>query len=129
MDGNFGGTLPQRIKRAVAIVLLDISRWICLWRVAKRILKYRGRHRPDMAPGCQERFDLEFIKWIWTYPAKSRPAKLALLSATGPDQRVVIVRSTREARRFLVETKREIDLRRLGESFSARSARAPIDGK
>lgn len=113
MDGNFGGTLPQRIKRADAIILLDISRWICLWRVAKRAVKYRGRHRPDMAPGCQERFDLEFIKWIWNYPTRSKPAKLALLSATGPDQRVVILRSSGEVARFLEETKRELELRKL----------------
>ena len=121
MDGNFGGTLPQRIKRADAIILLDTSRWICLWRVAKRAVKYRGRHRPDMTPGCQERFDLEFIKWIWTYPAKSRPAKLALLSATGPDQRVVILRSSGEVSRFLSETRREVALRRLGETLATGS--------
>ena len=117
MDGNFGGTLPQRIKRADAIILLDVSRWICLWRVARRAVKYRGRHRPGMAPGCQERFDLEFIKWIWRYPTRSKPAKLALLSATDPDQRVVILRSNAEIRRFLEETRREEELRELSESL------------
>jgi adenylate kinase family enzyme len=117
MDGNFGGTLPQRIKRADAIILLDVSRWICLWRVARRAVKYRGRHRPDMAPGCQERFDLEFIKWIWRYPTQSKPAKLALLSATDPDQRVVILRSSGEIRRFLEETRREQELRELSASL------------
>ena len=116
MDGNFGGTLPQRIKRADAIILLDISRWVCLWRVAKRAIKYRGRHRPDMPPGCQERFDLEFIRWIWSYPSKSRPAKMAFLSATGPDQRVVILRSNGEIRHFLRETEREQALRELSRS-------------
>ena len=122
IDGNFGATLPQRIKRADAIILLDVSRWVCLWRVAKRALKYRGRHRPDMAPGCQERFDLEFIRWIWTYPRKSRPAKLALLSATGPDQRVVILRSGREVRHFLDETSRERHLRELSLSILNKSS-------
>lgn len=122
MDGNFGGTLPQRIKRADAIILLDISRWVCLWRVAKRVVKYRGRHRPDMAPGCQERFDLEFIRWIWKYPAKSRPAKLALLSATGPDQRVVILGSGRDVRHFLKETERERRLRELSLSILNKSS-------
>jgi adenylate kinase family enzyme len=121
MDGNFGGTLPQRIKRADAIILLDISRWVCLWRIAKRIVKYRGRHRPDMTPGCQERFDLEFIRWIWSYPTRSKPAKLALLSATGPDQRVVILGSGREVRHFLDETRRERDLGELSRSLVKKS--------
>jgi adenylate kinase family enzyme len=121
MDGNFGGTLPQRIKRADAIVLLDISRWICLWRVAKRAVKYRGMHRPDMAPGCQERFDLEFVRWIWNYPKKSKPAKLALLSATGPDQRVVILRTSREVADFLDETRRENELRKLSVALAGKT--------
>ena len=117
MDGNFGGTLPRRMQRADAIILLDISRWICLWRVGTRFLKYRGRHRPDMTPGCHERFDWEFVRWIWNYPSNSKPAKLALLSVTGPDQRVAILRSPREMRRFLQDTKREVDLRRFSQSL------------
>ena len=121
MDGNFGGTLPQRIKRADAIILLDISRWICLWRVAKRAIKYRGRHRPDMTPGCHERFDWEFVKWIWRYPKRSLPAKLALLEASGPDQRVVILRSGREVKRFLDETRREVELRTLSAALVAKA--------
>jgi len=121
MDGNFGGTLPQRIKRADAIILLDISRWVCLWRVGKRIAKYRGRHRPDMTPGCRERFDLELIRWIWNYPRRSKPAKLALLSATGPDQRVVILGSSREVRHFLDDTRRERELGELSRSLVSKS--------
>jgi adenylate kinase family enzyme len=128
MDGNFGGTLLQRIKRADAIILLDVSRWVCLWRVARRAVKYRGRHRPDMAPGCQERFDLEFIKWIWRYPTQSKPAKLALLSATGPDQRVVILRSNAEIGRFLGETSRERELRKLSVSLVGSRTTAPNKG-
>jgi adenylate kinase family enzyme len=121
MDGNFGGTLPQRMKRADAIILLDISRWICLWRVAMRFVKYRGRHRPDMTPGCHERFDREFVRWIWSYPSKSRPAKLALLAASAPDQRVVILQSNREVSSFLEETKREVSLRRLSSALIGRT--------
>jgi hypothetical protein len=72
-----------------------------------------------MPPGCQERFDWEFISWIWNYPSKSRPAKEALLSATGPDQRVVILRSAREIRSFLDETRREQALRKLSVSLAS----------
>jgi adenylate kinase family enzyme len=121
MDGNFGGTLPQRLRRADAVILLDTSRWVCLWRVAKRFMKYRGRHRPDMTPGCQERFDWEFVKWIWNYPSRSKPAKLALLEASTPDQRVVILQSNRDVARFLEETRREVDLRKLSAALAAKA--------
>lgn len=121
MDGNFGGTLPQRMRRADAIILLDISRWVCLWRVAKRAVKYRGMHRPDMTPGCHERFDLEFIRWIWNYPRKSKPAKVALLEASTPDQRVVVLQSSREISEFLEETRREVELRTLSAALAAKA--------
>lgn len=70
MDGNFGGTLDLRIKRADTIVFLDLPRLVCLYRVIRRRLTYRGTNRPDMAEGCHEKIDLEFLFWIWNYPAK-----------------------------------------------------------
>ena len=37
MDGNYGGTLDQRIVAADTIIFLDISRLTCLFRVIKTI--------------------------------------------------------------------------------------------
>ncbi|HEK9482816.1 TPA: DNA topology modulation protein FlaR, partial [Streptococcus equi subsp. equi] len=34
------------------------------YRAFKRYLKYRGQTRPDMAENCNEKFDVEFMKWI-----------------------------------------------------------------
>lgn len=120
MDGNFGGTFPQRLERCDTVVLLDLPRLVCLWRVIKRHARYRGATRPDMAADCPERLEWEFIRWIWNYPSKSRPEKLEQMAATGPDQRVVILSSTREVRRFLDETRREVELRRLSAGLASR---------
>lgn len=67
IDGNYGGTMAQRIERADAVVYLDYPTWLCLWRAAGRAWRYRGRSRPDMAPGCPERFDLAFFWYILTF--------------------------------------------------------------
>ncbi|HVF90708.1 MAG TPA: AAA family ATPase, partial [Blastocatellia bacterium] len=49
MDGNYSGTLDVRLQACDTVIFLDISRLICLWRVLKRLIKYRNRSRPDMA--------------------------------------------------------------------------------
>ena len=67
IDGNYGGTMAARLERADTVVYLDYPTWLCLWRASKRVWRYRGRARPDMAPGCPERFDLEFFLYILTF--------------------------------------------------------------
>ncbi|ERG66649.1 hypothetical protein M467_05080 [Exiguobacterium chiriqhucha RW-2] len=64
IDGNYGGTLDLRVDAADTIVFLDLPRTVCTYRVLKRMLKYRGKTRPDMGPGCEERFDPKFLKWV-----------------------------------------------------------------
>src|SRR5687767_13223841 len=76
MDGNYSGTLDLRIPAADTIVFLDLPRIVCLWRVLRRRLAFRGRTRPEMHPDCPERITWEFIDWIWTYPTRSRPRVL-----------------------------------------------------
>ena len=66
-----------RVPRAEAIVWLDLSRRIYFPRAVWRIVQSNGRVRPDLAPGCPEKVDLEFLfKWVWTYPTRSRPRDL-----------------------------------------------------
>ncbi|MEM6700587.1 MAG: hypothetical protein AAF599_19435 [Bacteroidota bacterium] len=65
MDGNYRGTFDIRIPKADTIILLDRSKWLCLFRAIKRILRYYGKTRPDMAADCPERFDWEFLKYIY----------------------------------------------------------------
>jgi adenylate kinase family enzyme len=101
MDGNYGGTLEIRLNAADTVVFLDLPRELCLWRIVSRRLRYAGRSRPDMAPGCEERLTWEFIRWVWTYPARRRPSILRTLSAYAPGRRIVRLRSTRAVDGFL----------------------------
>ena len=64
IDGNYGGTMEIRLNAADTIIFLDIHRVICVYRAFKRIVQYRNITRPDMGEGCEERFDLQFFKWI-----------------------------------------------------------------
>jgi adenylate kinase family enzyme len=90
-----------RLERCDTVVFLDLPRAVCLWRVLKRQITFRGRSRPDMAPGCPERLTFEFVQWIWTYPERRRPAILQSLRTLGPHQRGFVLSSGRAVRRFL----------------------------
>lgn len=103
MDGNYGGTMDLRLARCDTVVFLDLPRVVCLWRVVKRWMKYRGRSRPDLPDGCAERLTWEFATWIWTYPTRRRPEILARLTALTADQRVVHLTSQRAVAGFVGE--------------------------
>ena len=101
LDGNFGGTLELRLKYCDTIVFLDMPRLLCVWRVMKRRLLYRNRSRPDMAEGCNEKIDLDFLLWVWNYSRRSRPKVVKLLREQAGEKEVVWLRSRREVQNFL----------------------------
>lgn len=102
MDGNYGGTMEIRLQACDTVIFFAFSRWICLYRMFKRVLRYYGQTRPDMGPGCPEQLpDWAFIRWIWTYPRLKTPEILKMLRAWEGQKTVVILRSPAEARRFL----------------------------
>lgn len=89
MDGNYAGTLDLRLPRADTVFFLDRSAPRCAFRVLRRWWSAPGATRPDMAPGCGERFDLAFLRYVWTYNRRRRPALLRQLATLGPGQRLI----------------------------------------
>lgn len=104
IDGNYTGTLPIRMAAAETIIVLDYPWWLCLWRVLKRQIIYRGRTRPDLTPGCIEQLDREFLKWVCIdFPRRSRPRLLGLLEEYREGRQILIHRSPGETQRWLKE--------------------------
>lgn len=104
IDGNFDRTLPRRLARADCVVRFQFSRLACEWGVFKRVVTTYGKVRPDMGEGCPERFDLEFIRWVWNFPKKDG-AKAAAVLAQFPQVPVITLHSRREARQLLEEAR------------------------
>lgn len=90
MDGQYGGSVSLRLKRADTVFFLDMPRWRCLTRVVRRTVRHLGRTRADMAPGCIERFDWEFLRYIWQFEREHRPRLIQSLQ--GFPGRVIILR-------------------------------------
>jgi len=103
IDGNYGGTIDIRLEKADTVVYLDFPTIRCLWRITKRIFKYRGRVRPDMPEGCMERFDLNFYHYVATFNLLRRKGILDKLERVRDKKRIIIFKSDSDSVKFLGE--------------------------
>jgi adenylate kinase family enzyme len=108
IDGNYSNTFDLRFAVADTIVFLDFPRHICLSRVIARSLRSFGRVRPDMAPGCRERLDGAFLRWVWTYPSQRRPAMVRRLEEAEGHMQVIWLRNASDIRAFLCTLSAEL---------------------
>ena len=98
MDGNHPHSLPRRLAVADTVILLDLPAWRCLARVLRRQIRFYGRVRPDMAAGCPERFDWDFMHYIWNFRKQRLPSIRAALETF--EGRTVLLKSSREIAGF-----------------------------
>lgn len=101
IDGNYSATLDMRVAKADTIIFIDRSRVMCLYNVLKRYIHYKGRSRPDMHDNCPEKIDFEFVRWIWTFNKKRKPAIIKILAAVQNTKNVVILKNNRQINYFL----------------------------
>ena len=100
MDGNFGRTIPARLEKCDTVIYLDYARRVCLMGVISRVIRSYGRSRPDMGGNCPERFNWEFLKFVWNFNRTHREKFQTMLSqANGVS--VIVLKSRKEADAFL----------------------------
>lgn len=100
IDGNYNRTLPERVKYCDTVIYLDFSRFACLRGVCKRVLTTYGKVRLDMGDGCPERFDWEFLRWIWHFNKEKREKYYRILNELQGVQTIVL-KNRRMVKRFL----------------------------
>ena len=102
LDGNYNRTLPMRLEKCDTVIYLDFSRFACLMGVVKRVVTTYGKVRPDMGEGCPERFDWEFLQWVWNFNRKHREKYDRMLNETEGIEKIVL-KNRRMVKRFLQE--------------------------
>ena len=92
IDGNYSKLFyERRMEEADIIILLLFNRFVCLHRAYRRYIKYQNATRPDMAAGCNEKFDFAFAKWIlWDGRRKSAKERYKGLISKYGDKAIVI---------------------------------------
>ncbi len=96
MRGN--NVVPQRF--------FDFPRYLCMYRVIKRRILNHGRTRRDMAEGCKEKIDLEFLRWIWNFKKRSRGKILKTLEEVKRYKMVYVFRTPREVKMYMKNLER-----------------------
>lgn len=105
VDGNYAATLHLRVAAADTVIFFDFPTAVCLWRSLLRVAKSRWTARPDMADGCPERGNLEFLRFIWSFRRAKRPGMVCRLREVQGDKHVVYLTSSGEADAFLARAR------------------------
>lgn len=82
MDGNYTNSqsLQKRLSHADTLIFLDYSTSTALHGIIEREKRYRHRFRTDMAEGCIENIDDEFLDYVAGYHKKRRILILELFA-------------------------------------------------
>lgn len=103
VEGNYTKVLWQeRLVLADTVILIDVNRFSCLYQAWKRSKIYKGRTRPDMGEGCTEKFDLEFVKWVFWEGRTKRKRYLRTIGACADaGKNTYILKSKKAINNFL----------------------------
>lgn len=100
IDGNYLRTLDMRAEKADTIIFINMPTYLCLYRIIKRRLMYRGKSRPDMAEECPEGIDFDFFKWVLTYNKKIKPTILTKLKSY-KNKEIIIFNNKKDIKDFI----------------------------
>lgn len=109
MEGNYGGTIDARLRRADTVIFLDYSAASCLAGLLKRILLSRLgiEKRGTVVRGCNDRFTLRLLREAVSFRRKHRRGILSGI-ARFPSIRLIHLRNRRETVAFLESCRGEL---------------------
>ena len=100
MDGNFSSTFEQRFERADTIIYLDRSRYLTMFRIAKRLFYKSPEQRPEMPEGWKERFHYPFFRYTWRFKQRRRPLYLEMLRQQPKGKQIAILKTKKQIQDF-----------------------------
>ena len=108
IDGNYRNTIDIRLRAVDTVILLDFPRLLCLWRIGQRYLKCRGKVRSDMAEGCPEKLNWDFLVYVWNFARIQKPSILSKLEPYRDNKQIIILKNSQQVVIFLSELKSSI---------------------
>ena len=101
IDGNYSKLCyERRMEESDRIIMMLFNRFSCLVRVIKRYKAYKGKTRPDMGAGCDEKIDWQFIKWVlWEGRSKTARQRFKDVAKKYPEK-VTVIKNQRQLDKF-----------------------------
>ena len=100
MDGNYKSTIAMRCQAADTIILFDMPRWLCLYRILTRRFRYRNKQRPDMPEEWTEKLTYEFMRYVWAFSEEQLPIVLEGI-AGNTNKKIIIFHKQSEVDSYL----------------------------
>ena len=103
MDGNYlnSSILNLRLEHADTIIYLDYPIQMALNGIKQREKIYAGRWRTDMAEGCIEKIDQEFLSYVLNFNKTRKPTILSILQKYEPTKNTFIFKSRESLNQFI----------------------------
>lgn len=99
IDGNYKRTITQRIDRADTIIYLNFRTISCLYGIIKR--RIQNKKRTDIAEGCPEKIDMEFLNWVIFYKRRSGKQIRELLKSQPAEKNIIELINRKEVNEFM----------------------------
>lgn len=100
IEGNYTKHVPERFLEADMILFLNYNRFTCLRSVIHRYKAYKNKTRPDMAIGCEEKLDLDFL-WHVFYKGRKRKKRKYLIKLTTSAKTGIIFKNRKALELYL----------------------------
>jgi len=100
IDGNYSRTMDARLQKCDTVIYLDYSRMACIRGFVHRVLRQKGKVRPDLPEGCPEKLEWEFLKYIWNFNKNNRVLNYTLISKNR-HAKAVVLKNRKEKDDFL----------------------------
>lgn len=81
-----------RFAKADIIIFLDVPRYLCFYRMFKRVFNHFGTVYFSSAPGCPERGpSWKFLQFMWQFRHKQREAIRQLLAHHAAHKKIYVL--------------------------------------
>ena len=103
MDGNYlnADILELRLEYADTLIYLDYPTQVALNGIKEREALYGGQVRSEMAEGCIEKIDQEFLSYVLTFNETRRPHLLKILEDAYSSKNILRFESRKSLNLFL----------------------------
>lgn len=99
VDGSYKSTMLERFEAADLIIYLDYSTIAQLKGVMNRFFKNHGKEKEEI-PGCKERMNWTFFKFVITWRKKKRENILKSLDKIENKDKIIIFKNRKELNKW-----------------------------
>ena len=107
VEGLTGSTIEPWLREADTVVLLDLPLLVCIWRVTRRRLN--SEEGVGAPAGCEpapfHQAFLKFLRRLWHYRQRDRPAILDHLERRESGRQVYVIRNSGDSTAFFARVR------------------------